>query len=633
MNTITSILVATVVAIQIGTTDSRFPVQNQNTFNSITLETQMKMQYTHPCPPKWLSDTNQDVKNFAIQKKCASEYDFSQADVRVKWAKENNYSVWGHTLVWAMQHSAWLNIPQSPAVKERVLMGHIDTVVTHFCKDVYGWDVINEFWDTGLGIWGDIPDVVLKSFIQTQKSISECGGNALLFFNNGADCYENKEGALVVVDYVNKLKARGAKIDGVASQCHYSVKPNKKPNKNLMLDVQRVYSDNGLMTRFSEADFQISSGATEADQAEAVVSVVSACREAKSCIGVTFWGQDDGTSWINWLGVGKVNALLYDNTLKPKLALSKMSEYLKTNVVPTPTIVPTSSPLPTATPSPTSTPTPQYTVSLPSVFFNAKNQWVDFFPITGSTSVKNYDIVNSGVTGHVERVSRVGDFAGARIIEYSINGRVFEAERWTLAKNNALVFHNYGSPDLRQDRNKFSKKELIPVGTGALYPSLGKGASHAQEIAYGSDGKPEYTTLIQMYSDVEYMRRVVRPISSAEKMLNECFSVAIQCSHVTQIYHFSDHVGAEDTIYISGMPYDGSPVGSDGFSKYYRNGELAWSKYRVLGTPDKFPHPTASNYIQFMRDVARVKAFTTEYYIYDGKYSIDGVNYYDPLAD
>ncbi len=599
----------------IGTTDSRFPVQNSKTFNSITFETQMKMQYTHPCPPVWLRELNSDINNYWKNNNCISEYDFSASDARVSWAKQNGYQVWGHTLVWAYQHSGWLNIPLPPAWKERVLLDHIKTQVTHFCGDVSGWDVINEYWDTGLGIWADIPDVVFKSFKEAEKALLDCKASSVaLYFNNGAACYDNLESTNTIIPFLDSLRKRGARIDGLAEQCHYRVTKSNLPNKDLMIQVQNKYADSGYETRFSEVDLQIFENATEQDQALAVKSIIGSCQASKKCKGVTFWGQDDGSSWINFLGsVQNVNALLFDKNLNPKPSYYALQEQLKVETV---------APIQATTVAPT-----QATKTV----FNGKNTWVDFFPEVGKTSVKNYDIIN-GVAGHVQRVTREGEFKGARIIEYIKNGTIFEGERWTQEKDGTIVHHNYGSPNLRPDRNKYLYPNRIPVGTGAPYPSLIQGSQSAQVLAYGADGLPEYTTIIEMNSSVEYMRSILSPISSSEKMLLECFRDAIACHHVSQIYHFKDHIGVEDVIYINGMPYSNN-LGSDEFSRFYRNGELAWSRYRILGNPANFPSPTSKEYVDVMREAARKGAFKGEYYIYDGKYSINGVNYTDFLAD
>ena len=405
MNYITALLFL-ISLFPIGTTDSRFPVQNSGTFNSITLETQMKMEYTHPCPPQWLMELNQDIKNYSLKKSCITEYDFSAADARISWAKQNGYQVWGHTLVWAYQHSGWLNIPLPPAWKERVLLDHIRTQVTHFCGKVSGWDVINEYWDTGLGIWADIPDVIFKAFKEAEKALIGCKASSVaLYFNNGSACYDNLKSTETTIPFLNNLRQRGAKVDGLAEQCHYRVTKTNLPNKDLMVQVQNKYADSGYETRFSEVDLQIFENATEQDQALAVKSIIGSCQASKKCKGVTFWGQDDGSSWINFLGsVQNVNALLFDKNLNPKPSYYALQEQLALN----------------SNPNPTSTP-----IQTTKTVFNGKNTWVDFFPEAGKTSVKNYDIIN-GAAGHVQRVTREGEFKGARIIEYVKNGSVFE---------------------------------------------------------------------------------------------------------------------------------------------------------------------------------------------------------------
>lgn len=302
------------------------------------------------------------------------------------------------------------------------------------------------------------------------------------------------------------------------------------------------------------------------------------------------------------------------------------------------TAAPTSTPIPTLTQVPTTiigTPTP--TPVLSGYNYNGDNTWVDFFPKVGTTSLKHYDIIN-GLGGHVDRVTTIGDFAGARFIKYiySDTNVTFECERWTLGDTGlpfAIVHHNYGSADCNSTRNKFPTLGSIPTGTGVKYPVLYRGQQSAQQLAYDPQGNPEYTTLIEMNKTIAYMKNVLAPISSGGKMLDECLVLAVSCHVVLQVYHYSTHIGVEEVIYINGMPYSGGAAGSADYAKYLRNGELAWSKYRVIGNPSQFPHPTDPNYISAITAIAEPNMFKGEFYIYDGEYKVDGVEYLDPTND
>lgn len=294
----------------IGTTDSRYPVATPQSFGSITTEVAMKMQFAMPCPPNWLQEKNDDIRAFAVKNNCKRPFDFSLADERVGWAKANGYQVWGHTLVWAYQHSPFLNIPLPAEDKERVLREFVTTSVRHFCYDVAGWDVINEYWDSGLGLWADIPDLIPKAFKWTNDSLDECGRGRtekrpLLYFNNGASCYDSIIAATYIVMDMRKW---GVKPDGVAAQCHLNT-DRSQLYEPLVSQTVKFYNSQGLRVRFSEVDIQSSHVERQAEAAKIIYRI---CRQSH-CDGVTFWGQDDATSWLTFLPhIGTVDALPFD---------------------------------------------------------------------------------------------------------------------------------------------------------------------------------------------------------------------------------------------------------------------------------------------------------------------------------
>lgn len=311
---------------------------------------------------------------------------------------------------------------------------------------------------------------------------------------------------------------------------------------------------------------------------------------------------------------------------------------------PIPTATFTPIPVATNTPNPLFTPTPLSPTQTPipnAYYFNEANTWVDFWPDVGTSSLKRYDIIN-GLSGHVERTSNVGDFPNSRLIRYQygqdvalLAGQVFECERWTKgwgSSTEAIVVHNFGSSVCATDRNKFSSPANIPTGTGVNYPIWNLDQPYAQSRSYDTLGREEYTTLIPLNKSVSWMNDILSPIHTAPKMFADCLMKAVRCMTMLQIYSFYDQVGIEEVIYISGMPYGGNNPSTQSFKDYLRNGELAFSKYRIIGNPSSFPHPSNTQaFVDAIITASENNLFTGEYYIYDGEYEIDGVDYDDVI--
>jgi hypothetical protein len=171
--------------------------------------------------------------------------------------------------------------------------------------------------------------------------------------------------------------------------------------------------------------------------------------------------------------------------------------------------------------------------------------------------------------------------------------------------------------------NKYSSPKL--EYTGVKYPSLGIGQESSEAVLYSPDGKVEKYYMLELHQSVQFMVDKLRPYPPAISMLAECMKLGVMCHTVLQIYVFPSHIGVEGVIYISGMKYGNT---RNEFSRYFRNGELAWSSYRVLGNPSQFPQAGTKEFFDAIKRTTG-DPFQVEYYIYSGKYSINGVSYED----
>lgn len=99
-------------------------ISNKNDFNSITPENAMK----------W--DQIETARN---------QFSFAEADKHINYAKQRNYQVHCHTLVWHSQLPTWVSQGGfDNATLIEVMRNHITKVMTRYKGSCTRWDVVNE---------------------------------------------------------------------------------------------------------------------------------------------------------------------------------------------------------------------------------------------------------------------------------------------------------------------------------------------------------------------------------------------------------------------------------------------------------------------------------------------------------
>ncbi len=178
-------------------------------FNSITAENEMKPESLLVAPGK---------------------YDFSQADLYVKFAEENNLVIRGHTLIWHSQTPHWFFRDEGGKLLSREAMiermrEYIHTVVGHFKGKIYAWDVVNEAIDPSQpdgyrrSLWYQIigPEYIELAF----KFAHEADSNAKLFYNDHNEFEPRKRD--FIYKLVKGLKEKNLPIHGIRMQQHIGV--------------------------------------------------------------------------------------------------------------------------------------------------------------------------------------------------------------------------------------------------------------------------------------------------------------------------------------------------------------------------------------------------------------------------
>jgi endo-1,4-beta-xylanase len=296
-------------------------------FSAVTPENIMKAEIIHP---GW------------------DRYNFDPADKLVAYAKKHNMIVNAHNLIWHSQLPSYMRRMKDPDSVRRYFVNHISTVAGRYDGQVYSWDVVNEALNEDgtlrksifLNALGE--DYVVDAFRLAQKAAP----HTRLYYNDyNIESPKKRAGAIALI---KKIQAAGVRIDGVGIQGHW--KAGKIPLEDIEASI-REFSALGVEVMFTELDLSVlpnpfnGNGAdvnqraanTESmnpyknglpDSVQATLTrgyedLFSLFLKYPGKISrVTFWGVDDGQSWLNnWPVPGRTNyPLLFDRQFKPKPA-------------------------------------------------------------------------------------------------------------------------------------------------------------------------------------------------------------------------------------------------------------------------------------------------------------------------
>jgi len=325
---------------QIFETDSLENELLKKEFNSITPENCMKWMFMEPEKGK---------------------FDFKTSDRFVAFGKKNNMFVIGHNLVWHSQLAAWVPTVQSTEELSNSLKNHIKTIVERYKGKIDGWDVVNE----ALNEDGTLRNSIFleklgnRYLIDSFKWAQESDPNVELYYNDYNMC--NMEKRAGAIKLVTLLKENGAKIDGIGMQGHWNLEePSLKDIETSILS----YAALGLKVMITELDITVLPNPWDLEGAEVgqnfenseamnpyskglpdSVSLKLAKRykdifqlfkkHSDKISRVTFWGLNDGQSWLNgWPIKGRTNyPLPFDRNNKPKAAYDSIIQVARDTIL------------------------------------------------------------------------------------------------------------------------------------------------------------------------------------------------------------------------------------------------------------------------------------------------------------
>jgi endo-1,4-beta-xylanase len=282
-------------------------------------------------------------------------FNWASADRIADFARANNLPVRGHTLVWHSQTpAAFFNDEKGNQLTKEQLYARMKiymTAVIDRYKDVtFCWDVVNEALSDNEGEiyrtqspWYKIcgKDFIAMAF-RTARSVNP---NIKLIYNDYNIVNPAKlERACTML---KELLDAGVPIDGVGMQAHWSndITPEmiqtaidrftalglKIHITELDLTTYTSYHGDGAKNQVQETQpFTEALDILQAEKYKSYFEVLH--KNAGKVTSVTFWGLDDGRSWLNSFPVRgrKDYPMIFDSQSKPKRSYySIKSIYIK----------------------------------------------------------------------------------------------------------------------------------------------------------------------------------------------------------------------------------------------------------------------------------------------------------------
>ncbi len=276
-------------------------------------------------------------------------YNFELADKLVEYGKKNNIKINAHTLIWHSQVPAFVRGIKSADSIRTFFTNHITTVASRYDGKVESWDVVNEALNEDGTMRNSLflknlgPDYIVEAFRLAQKAAP----NTLLYYNDyNIEAPKKRAGAL---DIVKKIQAAGVKIDGVGIQGHWHL--GKVPYQHIEESIE-AFAKLGVKVMFTELDISVLPNPLRGNVADISARADDNANKGNPYVNglpdsvqyalakdyeqlfklflkhkdkvtrVTFWGVEDGGSWLNGFPVrGRTNyPLLFDRKYQAKPA-------------------------------------------------------------------------------------------------------------------------------------------------------------------------------------------------------------------------------------------------------------------------------------------------------------------------
>ncbi len=311
------LLIGTAVSVGPLFTDKEYRTLALTEFSIITPENALKPQFIHPAP---------------------ETYTFTEMDSLVDAAAKNNILIHGHTLVYDKSTPGWMNDAPKEA-RQKILLDHIQNVVTHYKGRVAEWDVINEPFSTDKAPYknggsGLEPNAWFEAMGEQYidlafKTAHEADPNAKLYLNDYALEHDGAHWD-ALLKLVTRLKQRAVPIYGIGFESHIYNDGDYFDALQLRKHME-ILAKLGLAVRISEIDV------TQDDAQEQINQYVlglDICLKEPNCTSYSTWGITDkygSTTRSDRYPLVYGTSLLWDKDMKAKAAYAALQNRLKLN--------------------------------------------------------------------------------------------------------------------------------------------------------------------------------------------------------------------------------------------------------------------------------------------------------------
>lgn len=307
-------------------------------FNTVTPENVMKSVNIHPG---------------------VNTYNFDAADKYVQFGQDNDMFIVGHTLVWHSQLSNFFNEIEDKDSLKLALKKHVVTVAGRYAGKINGWDVVNE----ALNEDGSLRNSLFLNklgdnyLVDAFNWAKQAAPQTELYYNDYNLCVPSKrEGAIKLIKF---LQENNCQVDGIGMQGHWGLEtPTLEEIEKSII----AYSELGIKVMITELDITVLPNPWDLEGADvnqnfeqdpkmnpypngmpdSVVTkfnkrykdIFELFLKHQDKIGrVTFWGVQDGDSWLNnWPIEGRTNyPLLFDRDYKQKPAYKEVIQVAAKN--------------------------------------------------------------------------------------------------------------------------------------------------------------------------------------------------------------------------------------------------------------------------------------------------------------
>lgn len=285
-------------------------------FSSLTCENEMKFASIEPKP---------------------GEYTFGGADIVYDFAKRNDIPMRGHTLLWHAQTPMWVYEGGRDAALARI-KSHMLAMAGRY-PDIWSWDVVNEtIADDKTGALRRSPayEAIGPDYLRVvYRMAAEIFPNAQLVLNDYNELSPEKRAGMIRA--AKDINAEGNIVSTIGMQGHWNIWVDPDDVRRCISEIAEA----GFRVQVTELDLSCfkwderepedrDTPEYRAQLAKAYGSIFAVFREFADVIdAVTFWGVDDGSSWLNGFPAGRRPnwPLLFDREGKPKEAYYAVTEF------------------------------------------------------------------------------------------------------------------------------------------------------------------------------------------------------------------------------------------------------------------------------------------------------------------